>query len=161
MGKGTGWIQRVVSSPEETNLRVALKAVGLFVTSTLTFTKSWTLYFQRMNKTYFVFAWLESNLRVLKACHLFERGDPVVWLDWHVPGAPGQHTLSCPWEPGCMRQPAPDTLEGLTPWRQPALQCWKAVRKFTAYRQFLLLLKHSLDPKWEISGWKEYHHDLL
>lgn len=52
-------------------------------------------YFQRMNKTYFVFAWLESNLRVLKAWHFFERGDPVVWLDWHVPGAPGQHTLSC------------------------------------------------------------------
>lgn len=36
-----------------------------------------------------------------KTSGFFERDDPVIWLDWHVPGAPAQHTSPCPWNPRC------------------------------------------------------------
>jgi len=55
------------------------------------------------NKQDFIFAWLESNPKV--SWNAFERDDPVVQLDWRVPGALAQHTLLCPWEPGCVCQP--------------------------------------------------------
>lgn len=103
------------SSPEEMHMRFILAAqaqpgTNLANDGTKAINNSWSFYdftsnfYQILNSLFsenkqdlFYLCLIRKQPQSeLKACHFFERNDPVVWLDWHVPGAPAQHTLSRP-----------------------------------------------------------------